>query len=333
VPNQYRGVLNTVDVDAQQQWTVARHNLVFGAGYRRYDGDDLGDGPGFYFDPQQRTSDRLNVFAQDEIRITPEVFVTIGSKFERNEFTGFEIQPTVRGRWTRGHHNLWGAISRAVRVPTRFDTDLRIRIPGTDQLFLTGSPDFKSETVVAYEAGYRQQFGERVSIDVATYVNTYDDLRTQELRPGQPVTLMNQMNALSRGIESTASIQVLPRWQLHASHAYLWKQFSFDPGSTDPTGGVSEANDPSNIVKIRSYVTATRRLEFDAFFRYIGALPAPEVDAYSELDARLGYHVRSGIDLSLIGSNLLHERHLEFRSGTAPETYERSLAVRLTWRF
>ena len=55
------------------------------------------------------------------------VFLTIGSKFERNEFTGFEIQPTVRGRWSGAHQSAWGAVSRAVRVPTRFDTDLRIR--------------------------------------------------------------------------------------------------------------------------------------------------------------------------------------------------------------
>ncbi len=41
--------------------------MVFGAGYRRYDGDDLGDGPGFFFEPRERTSHRLNVFAQDEI--------------------------------------------------------------------------------------------------------------------------------------------------------------------------------------------------------------------------------------------------------------------------
>ena len=181
--------------------------------------------------------------------------------------------------------------------------------------------------------GYRQQFGERLSIDVATYVNEYDDLRSQEIHPGQPVLLMNQMNALSRGIESSASIQVLPRWQLHASHAYLWKQFTPDPASTDPTGGVSEANDPSNIFKLRSYVTATRHMEFDAFFRYVGALPSPAVDDYAELDARMGYRIRPGIDLSLIGTNLLHDRHLEFRSGTPPETFERSLAARLTWRF
>src|SRR4029078_8171201 len=67
VPNQYRGVLSTFDVDAQHQWHAGRQNLVFGAGYRLYDGDDLGDGPGFFFVPQERVSHRVNVFAQDEI--------------------------------------------------------------------------------------------------------------------------------------------------------------------------------------------------------------------------------------------------------------------------
>ena len=91
VPNQYRGVLNTLDLDAQHHWTAGRHNVVFGGGYRRYDGDDLGDGPGFFFDPRERTSHRVNLFAQDEIRLARGLFVTLGSKFERNEFTGFEI--------------------------------------------------------------------------------------------------------------------------------------------------------------------------------------------------------------------------------------------------
>jgi iron complex outermembrane receptor protein len=73
-----------------------------------------------------------------------------------------------------------------MRVPTRFDTDLRFRFPGsTTALLLTGSPTFESETVIAYEAGYRHQIQERVSVDIATYVNRYDDLRTQEFRPGQ----------------------------------------------------------------------------------------------------------------------------------------------------
>ena len=136
--------------------------------------------------------------------------MTVGSKFERNEFTGFEIQPTIRARWSAPHQSVWGAVSRAVRVPTRFDTDLRFRFPNSSALLLTGSPDFESENVIAYEAGYRRQFHERLSVDIATYVNRYDDLRTQEFGPGQPITLTNMMNALTRGVEIDASVQVLP---------------------------------------------------------------------------------------------------------------------------
>jgi iron complex outermembrane receptor protein len=333
VPNQYRGVLNTFDVDAQHQWHTGRHNLVAGAGYRLYDGDDLGDGPGFFFVPQERVSHRINVFAQDDIALSRTWFLTAGSKFERNEFSGFEIQPTVRMRWSLEKQSAWASVSRAVRVPTRFDTDLRFRVPNTNTIFLTGSEDFKPESVLAYEAGYRHQFAERLSLDVATYVNHYDDLRTQEIIPGQPITLMNMMNALTRGVETTASVQLAPRWQVHASHAYLWKELTFDPGSTDRTHGTSEGNDPSNIFKLRSYINATSRIELDAFFRHVGALPQPKVDAYSELDARLGYRLRPGWDLSLIGTNLLHDRHLEFVAGTPPETYERSVTLRSVWRF
>lgn len=333
VPNQYRGVLNTFDVDVEHHWARGRHQVVVGAGYRRYDGDDLGDGPGFFFEPRERTSHRANAFVQDEVRVAPGVFVTAGSKFERNEFTGFEIQPTVRARWSGTGRSFWGAVSRAVRVPTRFDHDLRILVPGTGDLLLTGSPSFQSETVLAYEAGYRTQFADRASLDFAAYVNRYDDLRTQEFAPGQPITLGNGMNALARGLESTASIQLAQWWQAHVSHAYAWKQFTFDRTSTDPTGGVSEANDPRHIFKVRSYVIATPRLEIDSFLRHYSKRPQPAVNAYTELDARIGYRVRPGWDVSLIGSNLLHDRHVEFLAGTAPETFERSISVRSVWRF
>ena len=200
-------------------------------------------------------------------------------------------------------------------------------------MFLTGSDAFGSESVVAYEAGYRRQLHDRASIDVATYVNRYDDLRSQEVAPGRPVTLGNMMNARTRGLESMAAFQATSRWQLHASHVYHWKELTFDAASTDPTRGVSEANDPRHIFKLRSYLIASDRIEVDAFVRHYSSRPQPAVEAYTELDARLGYRVRPGWDVSLIGSNLLNDRHLEFRAGTAPETYERSVALRSTWRF
>ena len=163
VPNQYRGTLNTIDIDAQHHWTFGRHNVVFGGGYRHYDGDDLGDGPGFFFEPRERASHRLNVFAQDEITVARGVFLTLGSKFERNEFTGFEIQPTVRARWSAhapermGRRVAGGARADAIRhrpsVPhSRIDTE-----SAADRLRRRSSPRASSPT----KPGYRRQFHER----------------------------------------------------------------------------------------------------------------------------------------------------------------------------
>jgi iron complex outermembrane receptor protein len=334
VPNQYRGTLDTFDVDAQHTRAHGRHTLVVGGGYRLYRGDDLGDGPGFFFDPRERVSHRVNFFGQDEIALWPGFFVTLGSKFERNEFTGFEVQPTIRARWSAPRRSIWGAVSRAVRVPTRFDTDLRIRFPNSPALLLTGSEAFKTETVIAYEAGYRKLYSDRLSVDVAVYVNRYDDLRSQELPsgPGQPIVLANMLNALSRGVEVSTATQVTSWWQAHASYAYHWKELTFDAGSRDATRGASEANDPKYLFKLRSYMNGGP-FEFDVFLRAIGALPQPAVDAYREMDARVGWRVRPGWDLAVIGNNLLSPRHLEFRAGTAPELYERAVSLRSTWRF
>jgi iron complex outermembrane receptor protein len=219
-------------------------------------------------------------------------------------------------------------------VPTRFDTDLRLRIPGSNIVTLTGNEEFESETLIAYEAGYRARLGNRVSVDVTGFENRYDDLRSQEIpATGIPITLMNMLNATTRGVEITGKAQLLDPWQIGAGYTHLWKRFTFDPGSTDRTGGASEANDPAHIVKLRSYVNLTSRLEFDMFFRYVGSLPQPAVPAYSELDARLGYHVAPGWDVSAIGTNLLSSSHLEFRGSAPPQVYERAFTLRATWRF
>jgi iron complex outermembrane recepter protein len=288
-----------------------------------------------FFTPETRTSPLYNVFVQDEIALIPNRFaVVLGSKFEHNDYTGFEYQPTVRARWTpRGEGTVWGAISRAVRMPTRFDTDLRF----TGQfpiVVLRGDEGFVSELVLSRELGYRRRLGAKASIDVATFYNTYDDLRTQEptLPAGIPVVLRNNMTARTSGVEATAEYEPSPTVRLHAGYTFLSEKFTLDPASHDLTGGSSEHNDPANQVWARAFVNLPNHVETAAVFRFVGALPDPVVPAYPELTLRLGWR-RGATELSIVGDNLLHAHHPEFGNLTPREEYQRTVFIQATWRF
>jgi iron complex outermembrane recepter protein len=300
-------------------------------------GDDLGDGPGFFFDPQVRTSTLLSAFVQDDVRLTPNrLSLIVGTKIERNDFTGVELQPNLRFRFAvNAAQTAWAAVSRAVRMPTRFDTDLRIRNLLTNQLQITGRTDFDSEDVTAYEAGYRLRPTARVSIDLATYFNRWNDLRSLEYptTAGSPVMIGNMLNADTSGAEVAATASITSAWQAHGSYTYLWRRVSFDAGSHDPTRGANEANDPSHLASIRNSFDLRRHVEADFTVRYVSRLPQPAVKAYTELSGRLGWRPSTHWDFSIGGENLLHDRHEEFAAGTPRELFERSVYLRSVWNF
>jgi iron complex outermembrane receptor protein len=335
VVNQIRDVRNTIDVDLQQQLAAGRHGLVFGGGFRASKGDDTGNAA-FRFEPQARFTTIAGLFVQDEIALVPaRLALIVGSKFERNTFTGIETQPNVRLRWTPSNRRtVWGAVSRAVRLPNRFDTDLRFTLP-TGAVWLTGRTDFDSEKVIAYEAGYRAELSSRASMDVATFTNVYDRLRSQELpsAPGQPVVLSNLLNARTWGTDLSATVLVLPPWRVHSTYSYLKVTTTHDPGSRDPTKGFNEFNDPAHMFKLRSSIDLPRGFEVDGVFRAVGRLPHPLVPAYAELDARVGWRASPSLEISLIGQNLLHARHPEFLlASPTREEFQRGAYIRVLWR-
>ena len=89
-----------------------------------------------------------------------------------------------------------------------------------------------------------------MSVDVAGFVNTYNDLRTQEptLPTGFPIVLMNNLNARTAGVETTVAIQATSAVQVHAGYTHLYERFTLDPGSLDRTDGTAEHNDPQKPV-------------------------------------------------------------------------------------
>jgi iron complex outermembrane receptor protein len=188
-PGIFSEALNTYDFEFQHRFSWGeRHKLIWGSNYRLMADRVLnGPLPNFGFLPPRRTMHLASGFLQDEFTLVPnELFLTIGSKFEYNSFSGFEVQPSLRLAWIPvANHTIWGAISRAVRTPSRIDTDLVI--PRTPPFFIRGGGDrFDSETVMAYELGYRTELADRATLSVAAFFNDYEDIRSVEPIAGAP---------------------------------------------------------------------------------------------------------------------------------------------------
>ena len=126
---------NTFDIDFNHRFVPGRRQqILWGLGYR-FIGDEIDDiTSSSMFDPGVRSNHIFSLFLQDEFTIVQERFkLVLGSKLEHNDYTGFEVQPSMRLLWTpHERHTIWAAVSRAVVTPSRADNDIlvNINIPG-----------------------------------------------------------------------------------------------------------------------------------------------------------------------------------------------------------
>lgn len=339
VPRQFLEDRETYDLDIQHHRKIGdRQDLVVGGNYRT-SSDATGTSGTFVFAPVRRTLELVSGFVQDEIAFNPRhLTLYLGSKFEHNDFTGFEVQPSARLAFTPDpQQTLWGGISRAVRSPTRVDTDSRfIPVPASGAVFIQGDPDFRSEDLVSYELGYRIQPHPRLFLDFALFYNVYDHLRTLEpsLPFGLPLVIKNERDGETSGAELNATFQPIDWWRLVANYSYLHEDLRFFAGSRDPTGGSLEANDPRHHGSLRSSMTLPGAVEFDWTVRYASPLHNPATPGYVAVDVRLAFHPTKKLELALIGQNISDPEHPEFGGGAAnqPEV-QRGYYGQLTWRF
>ncbi|MGH7870640.1 MAG: TonB-dependent receptor domain-containing protein [Candidatus Binatia bacterium] len=122
-PGIFSEALNTHDIEFQHCFSLGERNKLFwGGGYRLMIDRVLnGPLPNFAFLPAHRTLHLFSGFLQDEITLLRDrLLLTVGSKFEHNSFSGFEVQPSARLAWMPiANHALWTSVSRAVRTPSR----------------------------------------------------------------------------------------------------------------------------------------------------------------------------------------------------------------------
>jgi iron complex outermembrane receptor protein len=347
---------NTFDFDFQHHFTWGdRQDVIWGLGYRLIEDQyrENAFGPVQEF-PPAHGSQIFSTFIQDQITLIKDrLRLTLGTKLEDVEYAGWQVEPSVRLLYTPAtHHTLWAAVSRAVRTPSRGEeslVDYFEAFPGPEGLPVVvtvfGNPGvFKSEDLLAYEAGYRIEPISKVSIDIASFFNVYQNLQTDVVGTPffdpspiphivEPITFGNQMNGHTYGIEPSVSWAATRFWKLTGSYSFLHMVLKNNSGNLL---GDNAGDNPSHQFQVRSYLNLPDKLELDTSAFHVSSLPDQGIRQYTRVDARLGWRPAEKIELSFGGQNLLSPRHLESLADDAlviSTMVKRTVYAKVTWRF
>ena len=342
---------DTFDLDFQHRFRVGDvHDLVWGVGYRFSTDETVGSFT-VSIDPDQRDYQVFSAFAQDDITIVEnELHLILGAKFEHNDFSGFEFQPSIRFLWTPDELNtVWGAVSRAVRTPSRGDHDVRLLIgptplPNGTPAFvaLNGNRSFNSERLVAYELGYRIRPLDNLSFDLAIFYNDYDHLASFDPRAPfldpqglftLPALLTNESEAVSYGLEITADWRITPELRLSANYSFI----DFDTethGTASPSVGTLSRS-PRHRFNLRAHWNLTDTLQLNGYLQFVDDLSHTEIPSYLKIDCQIAWRPTESLTLAVGVKNLLDDRHPEFVGdlGQVASEIERTAYLWLEWSF
>jgi iron complex outermembrane receptor protein len=311
-----------LDVQLDVDLTPGR-SLAIGAGYNLTEDDNVAQAS-IAFEPPSRRDRVVSAFFQASQEFGTAWTVTLGSKFEDNDYSGFEYQPSLRAMWhDGGAFRLWGAISRAVRVPTRFDTDLVFEAaPGVVIPF--GNPDGEAEVLHAWELGVRWAGPDgSLSLDGTAFLHDYSDLN---------IPSGNNDSAELAGTEWLLHWQPAPYLRASVSYSFL------DDRSPPSESGTPPAGHPArHQAHAQLYWSPLPRWDLSGHWYYVDdaeTRPAGRIDAYDRLDLVLGTRVGDRGRLEVVGQNLLDAVHAEDYEALRLNTgVRRAFYLRYRWGF
>jgi len=320
---------NTFDVSLKNDSKLTSSNLLVVGLEANSTQDSLKLIHPFGIDPKERKDEVYSLFAEDRQEITSDITFYAGVRLDYNDYTDGEAQPTARLTWDVDEANtVWAAFSRAVRVPSRLESDQFIEfVPG---IVGTGNKNLDTEKLCAYEIGSRHRLHQDLYLELASYIYQYDDLETLE-----GLSLGNGGEAVNYGGEVAATYALFPWWSLGTGYTLLKMNLGLQPDSTavrtaftEPIEGAS----PVNQAFFQSHINFDSKWEWNFDVRYVDSLPGIDVASYVVADTRLGYKINPSLELALVGQNLFQSHHFEQRDSIATEV-EQGVYGKLTWVF
>lgn len=341
----------SLDLDFQHRLLLGRrHDMIWGGAFRT---TGVRSSPVSYTPTQIEPHASLQLFStfmQDELTIVPQrLWLTAGSKFEHNTYTGWELQPSVRLLWKlQPNQAVWAAASRAVRTPSVYEVSIRMPVELSPDLpipaTLVGNPGMRAESLLAYEVGYRVQPAQRISLDVAAFYNRYRHLLsyspiltpTSGPLPQAILLTSNDVRGQTYGGEFTAAYAVSSFWNLQGSYSLFYGEWGAGPGERNAVNVFLPGQTPRHQFQIRSGFTPLSSLEFDTNLFYVSGWTAYPVPELTRLDTRLGWKANDHAQFDLVLQNALQPRHPEFFStgfGGNTELVKRAVFGKVTLRF
>ncbi len=349
---------DTLDFEFQNRFYKGSYlDFVWGGIYRHTrDHIPISHGAVFgAFFPKKRKDDLFSLFFQNEAKFFSErVRFLTGVRLDHYNYSGLEVQPTFRILYSmEDNQDLWVAVSKAVRSPSRYNRDA-IWVLGIPPrpfsnlpmiMAYVGDEDFESEKLWAYELGYRWRIDRKLTIDVTGFANFYRNLFSGTLGEPfshhgfmiMPIKPGNYGRGESFGLEFTGNVKPFEWWRMELSYSYLDTHFWIDSAHRQGTEMSARYMDaPHHQVSVRSNMDITPKLELDVQLRYVANLSRLDVPSYTGLDVRLGYKPMRNLELSIDAKNLLDPYHPEFKDEflkVINTEVPRSINGKVTWHF
>ncbi|MBK7002606.1 MAG: TonB-dependent receptor [Rhodoferax sp.] len=324
IPYAFTDQRDTFDLDIQHRFRVGeRQDLIWGANYR-VSSDTIIPGLAMSMNNPSRQMTYLGLFAQDEISLAESLRLTLGMRADQNPISGWDSQPTARLSWNlQPSQTLWGALSRTARAPSRADSGFNLNynyiagnlasyVPNT-LVVLRSDDTQESEKLTAAEIGLRSQWASTLSTDFVAFRHHYENLlRTNgstTIIQGFPLTVVdvqvkNGGEMTLDGLELTTDWRFDPAWRVQL--AQTWNHVENVGAVTVQASGTV----PDSITSLRLSWTPRSDINVDAWLRHTTARPGVpnqtqlQRQAFSEVDLRLAWRPKKGLELTLTGQNL-----------------------------
>lgn len=197
--------------DTQATWSGwTRHRVTFGTTLER--ATTVSDGFGAIDEAQTL----LAFFAQDEITLRDDLFLTLGLRSDDHD---------TFGRATTGRASLaWIAAPDALKLRTSYGTAFRppsfLDLYGTSS-FYVGNPDLEPEESKGWDAGFDYTLpGKRGLLSVTWFVNRFTNLINFD-GTVFPSTVRNVGKARTYGVETSLKVDLGASTRLALAHTWL----------------------------------------------------------------------------------------------------------------